>query len=325
MRGRCPLGGAAYPAPAVEGAEERLLGVGFAADDGLGVLAWREVEELRDEQRKTGSVARRDETVATIMQAFLDTPPASWRSPTTMRVGRQHIERIIAAVGTVPYVKFTPRIVETRLLAPMAKAGLSTSTIVQCKSIGARALCGAMRDGLVMRNAFELAETPRGTVRRSRSITRAQIASLLLLEMTPWWRAYLTVAIGCGLRLGELLRLRWADHDFEAGTLAVRRALHEEAGPDGSISLTLADLKTPSSRRTLRMPASPPTPCGRCGPPWPPPGSRPGIAGMTTRWCSAGRPESRCGRAACGPVAGGCASMPGSARTGIRTTRGIRS
>jgi integrase len=171
-----------------------------------------------------------------------------------MRVGRQQVERIIAALGTVPAVKLTPRMVETRLLGLMARAGLSTSTIVQCESIGTRAFRRAMRDGLVMRNPFELAETPRGTVRRSRSMTRAQIASLLLLKMTPWWRAYLTVAIGCGLRPGELLGLRWADLDFEAGTLAVRRALHEEAGADGRISLTLADLKTAGSRRTLRMP-----------------------------------------------------------------------
>jgi hypothetical protein len=36
--------------------------------------ARRKLEELRDELRKTGSVARRDETVAPIVQAMIDTP-----------------------------------------------------------------------------------------------------------------------------------------------------------------------------------------------------------------------------------------------------------
>ena len=35
------------------------------------------------------------------------------------------------------------------------------------------------------------------------------------------------VAIHCGLREGELLGLRWADVDLDAGTLAVRRSLSE--------------------------------------------------------------------------------------------------
>jgi integrase len=153
----------------------------------------------------------------------------------------------------VPAVKLAPRQVEA-LLAKMAKDGLSTSTIVRVKSTLARALRRAMRDGLVVRNVAELADAPRGTVRESRSMTLTEIGSLLGLKMTPWWRAYLLVAIGCGLRPGELLGLMWEDLDLDAGTISVRHALHEEAGPDGRIGLTVADLKSASSRRVLLMP-----------------------------------------------------------------------
>ena len=76
------------------------------------------------------------------------------------------------------------------------------------------------------------------------------------LELTTWWRAYLTCALMCGLRPGELLRLRWEDVDFKAGVLRVRKCL--KALPDpatGKRQLVLENLKTERSKRTIRMPA----------------------------------------------------------------------
>lgn len=192
---------------------------------------------------------------AKVVQALLDTPPSSWRSPNSHEVYRQHANRITAAIGTVPVVKLTPRQVEA-MLGGMARNGLATSTIVAVKATLARALRRAQRDGLVVRNVAELADAPRGTVRKSRSMTLAEVGSLLGQKMTPWWRAYLTVAVGCGLRPGELLGLMWDDLDLDAGTISVRHALHNERGLDGHTRLFVADLKTTSSRRVLRMPVA---------------------------------------------------------------------
>lgn len=213
------------------------------------------LDDLRAELRKTGTVAPRDVTVGQVVQDLMAYPPPSWRSPNSARVYAQHVARITAALGPVPVVKLTPRQVEA-MLARMARDGLSTSTIVRVRSTLARALRRAMRDGLVMRNVAELADAPRGTVRKSRSMTITEIGKLLGQKMTPWWRAYLTVAIGCGLRPGELLGLKWEDLDLDKGTISVRHALHAEPGPDGHIRLLIADLKTASSRRVLRMPAA---------------------------------------------------------------------
>lgn len=41
----------------------------------------------------------------------------------------------------------------------------------------------------------------------------------------PEWRAMITIALKTGLRLGELLALRWDDIDLKAGRLMVRRAV----------------------------------------------------------------------------------------------------
>ncbi len=53
-----------------------------------------------------------------------------------------------------------------------------------------------------------------------------------------------------GLRKGEILGLRWADFNPDMGVLRISRQLQRANG-----KLVLVDLKTPSARRTLKLPA----------------------------------------------------------------------
>jgi integrase len=72
-----------------------------------------------------------------------------------------------------------------------------------------------------------------------------QIRALLGLDLTTWWRAYLTCAVMCGLRPGELLGPRWEDVDFEAGVVRVRKCLKSLPDPvTGKRVLVLEELKT---------------------------------------------------------------------------------
>lgn len=58
------------------------------------------------------------------------------------------------------------------------------------------------------------------------------------------------VALGLGLRKGEVLALRWRDLDLEAGVVAVTHTLQRLEG-----KIILAEPKTAKSRRTLAIPA----------------------------------------------------------------------
>ena len=62
-------------------------------------------------------------------------------------------------------------------------------------------------------------------------------------------RRLVFVAVSTGLRLGELLGLRWVDLDLEAGTAAVRRT-SQYLGPGG---VKLRAPKTARSRRTISL------------------------------------------------------------------------
>jgi integrase len=211
------------------------------------------LDELREEKRRTGTVARRDVTVEHVVRDLLANPPRTWRSPVTVQVNTGHAERIIAGLGKTRMTRLTVAEVE-RFLHRLAVDGYSTSVIGATKRLGTRAVRRAMRDGLAGRNVFELAETPDGTRKRSRSMTLDQIRGLFASDLTPFWRAYLVVGICCGLRPGERTGLAWEDIDLGAGVLRVRHSLKALPGPDGRVVLQLAELKTESSRRTLALP-----------------------------------------------------------------------
>jgi integrase len=64
--------------------------------------------------------------------------------------------------------------------------------------------------------------------------------------------ALFALALGTGMRQGELLGTRWDCLDLEKGTITIRHALAETRGKD---SFILKEPKSKQSRRTLRLPA----------------------------------------------------------------------
>ncbi len=215
---------------------------------------WEKLDELRAEVKKTGSVAPRDLTVADMINDLLAHPPADWKSPLTLINRKNHATRIISALGKVKVARLTVTQVE-RFLEDAAVDGLSADTLRRLRSMLRLAIRRAERDGKAARNVAALAEVPAGPRRQSKSMNLEQIRVLLGLDLTAWWRAYITVALMCGLRPGELLGLRWEDVDFKAGVIRVRKCLKALPDPEtGKRTLVLETLKTERSKRTIRMP-----------------------------------------------------------------------
>jgi integrase len=85
-------------------------------------------------------------------------------------------------------------------------------------------------------------------------------AERFLRAAAPEWKAFLTTGIKTGLRVGELLALKWQDVDLVAGQLVVRRTLwrKQEGPPKGGLNRTvpLSDvaLATLKAHRHLRGP-----------------------------------------------------------------------
>ena len=215
------------------------------------------LDELREEYRKAGTVGRRDITVRQVVADWLAHPPETIKSDNSLRVyadaGRRICDgaRGVPGIGGTALARLTVGDVD-RLLTGLARAGYAAKTIRLTLSALRRSLRRAQRGGLTSRNVAELADLPAGgKTRKSKAMTTDQVAALLALDLSPWWRAYITTAIMAGLRPGELLGLRWADVDVGAGVIRVRVAAKRVNG-----QRLIADLKTERSKRTLKMPAA---------------------------------------------------------------------
>ncbi len=107
-----------------------------------------------------------------------------------------------------------------------------------------RALKHAVRLRLIAFNPVREVDKPRVPKTELSVWDRSQASTFLQAAAGDRLEALYVVALGVGLRQGELLGLQWPDVDFDAGTLTVRRSLEELSG-----KLRLKETKTGRGRR----------------------------------------------------------------------------
>ena len=102
--------------------------------------------------------------------------------------------------------------------------GLHPRTIGHVHRVLHRALKQAVQWHLVARNVCEAVEPPKVTADPMVTLTPAQARQLL--EHADGWLYHLVLlAVASGARRGELLALRWADLDLDAGTVRIARSV----------------------------------------------------------------------------------------------------
>lgn len=113
-----------------------------------------------------------------------------------------------------------------------------------------------------------LKENPFAGIRQQRvaevpwhHVTPSEFRTLLASAPSPRWRGMLTLAYCCGLRLGEILNLTWADVDFALKTVRVvakRGATTEDWMPKDK-DMRVLPLPSPVAKElaTLRLAAGP--------------------------------------------------------------------
>ena len=170
--------------------------------------------------------------------------PSSYQSYAGMV--RRHLE---PGLGHLPLVRLSPQQVQ-RFLNAKSAAGLSPRTVAYCRAVLRQALAQAERWGLVSRNVAKLAEPPRVPRRLVTPFTPAEAHVFLDAIVGDRLEALYLVALGVGLRQGEILGLSWTDIDLEAGTLTVRQALQRVDG-----KLVLVEPKSVTSHRVVALPA----------------------------------------------------------------------
>lgn len=170
-------------------------------------------------------------------------------------IGRQRLEDL-----KPPHLRNW--IAELRQVTSARGRPLSARTIQLTHATLRRALNDAVRDELIPRNPALLVQPGRVTRRRIEPLTLADAKALLTTAANDRLFALWLVLMSLGLRRGEALALRWADVNFDAGTVSVSRSLQRrrtgDKTPGGNYRTVLVEdaPKTDGSARVLALPAS---------------------------------------------------------------------
>ena len=127
--------------------------------------------------------------------------------------------------------------------------GLSPRTVQYLLFLLRKALQQAVEDGLIPRNVAHGVKVSRADKEEIRPLSTEQTKEFLQAVSGDRFEALYVLAVTTGLRLGELLALKWEDVDLEAKTLSVRRTL---SGTEGGHPV-FGTPKTAKSRRTVPL------------------------------------------------------------------------
>ena len=127
------------------------------------------------------------------------------------------------------------------------KGGLSPRMVKYINQTLRKALNQAIKERLIKFNPTDGLELPKNRKPEMQTLSKEEIAKLLkAAEGTQNYNAYI-LALGTGMRRGEILGLKWQDIDFEEKTINVRRQLtNTENGTCHDLPL-----KTEKAKRTI--------------------------------------------------------------------------
>jgi len=234
--------------------------------DGSRNVKWHSVKGTRQDAERervrllhelnTGAyVEPAHETVAVFLRRWLDGYQRMKVSAKTFERYAEIVDKqLIPALGHYQLAKLKPLQIQGYYAKALetgrrdGKGGLSPQTVLHHHRVLRAALRRAVMWGLLGINPADAVEPPRPTRKETRVLSDSDAATLLrAVEPTRHYVPTL-LALTTGMRRGEILGLRWADLDLDAGTLAVRQTLEQTRA-----GLRFKEPKTQKSRRLVPL------------------------------------------------------------------------
>jgi integrase len=138
------------------------------------------------------------------------------------------------------------------------KAGtLSPRSVRYMHTLIQEALEQALKEGKIIRNPAKATKPPRLVCREVGYLNEEEIINFLNNIADDYWYPAYILALGSGLRLGELMALTWGNIDFQKKTLKVKEAVSRvnTYQPDGpKTKLEFHEPKSKKGKRTIPLP-----------------------------------------------------------------------
>ncbi len=202
-------------------------------------------------------------TVAAFLAQWFATNCDTWK-PSTRRSYQGAIDgHLVPPFGPLRLEQLTPSVIQSWLVAAKTEHG-ARRRIELAHATLRSALSDAVKLQLLAINPAKAVKVPKAARRSIAPLTVEDARRFLLVAEKHRLGSLFSVALACGLRLGEATGLRWEDVDLETGDVQIVVQLQPVGG-----KLELQPLKTTSSRRVpaARLPgcpaASPHQPEGR--------------------------------------------------------------
>ena len=188
-------------------------------------------------------------TVAEYLEHWLSVARGGLRHNTWVLYSQVVRDHVVPFVGEVRLADLRPDHVQ-RLYSERLADGVSAWTVRKIHVVLHRALGQAMRWGLVSRNVSDLVEKPATPKGGGQALSVAEVQRLLVAARGKRVEWLLYLAVTTGMRIGELLGLRWTDIDWERGSVSVCRQLRRQFGGGG---LEFVPVKTAASSRLVLL------------------------------------------------------------------------
>lgn len=205
-----------------------------------------------DVQRGLPVVAEK-QTLAEYLDSWLKHSAGHLRPSSHLRYEELVRLHIVPTLGKAKLARLTAQQIQALYAAKRAE-GLSNGTVARIHATLRRALGEAEKLDLVPRNVATLVTPP--SARKSRpqlkTFTPDDARRFLAAIQGDDLEALYTLAITTGMRRGELLALKWADIDLDAGFLQVRATVRHKKRTDGG-GYVLEPPKTARSMRRIKL------------------------------------------------------------------------
>ena len=210
--------------------------------------AERALTELLHRRDQGTDIAPSKITLAPYLQAWLSDYAAVTVAPSTLERYGQLVRRLTALLGSVRLQELRPDQIQAAY-ASLRADGLAARTVLHHHRVLREALQHALRWQLIVRNPADVVTPPRPEAREMRALAPDEVHRLLDACEDPVLQSIIHVAVTTGLRLGELLGLRWGDLDWDGATATISRAAQYLP----STGVTMRPPKTARGRRTIAL------------------------------------------------------------------------
>ncbi|MDW8515063.1 site-specific integrase [Priestia flexa] len=211
--------------------------------------AERDCADFISSFNKGSAIIQKDITIKEFMKFFIARSELKLKPSTFYKQMNVFNKHIVPRIGHIKLQEFTKHHAQ-EFINQLLEKELSPTYIAHICRLARIFFEFALKDDRIVRNPFSDVITPR-TKKRSYNVWSVEQLQTFLATAKEWNQHYYTLyilAAHTGMRIGEVLGLRWRDVDFENKRISVNQSVYYKER-----EFVFSDLKTSNSFRMIAV------------------------------------------------------------------------